>query len=109
MIWPRFGRGHRFTYLGKYDNISHEIKPRDFLAESRPPGIREISVGCPGYPAQSADDAKAVAADALACKEPKQKPWGQTVAYVRDNDGFLVKSALLSLNGISDGFASKHG
>jgi lactoylglutathione lyase len=24
-------------------------------------------------------------------EEPKQKPWGQTVAYIRDIDGFLVE------------------
>ena len=24
-------------------------------------------------------------------EEPKQKPWGQTVAYVRDIDGFLIE------------------
>jgi catechol 2,3-dioxygenase-like lactoylglutathione lyase family enzyme len=35
--------------------------------------------------------ATAVAAGALAFKEPAQKPWGQTVAYVRDNNGFLVE------------------
>jgi lactoylglutathione lyase len=23
--------------------------------------------------------------------DPKKKPWGQTVAYVRDLDGFLVE------------------
>lgn len=24
-------------------------------------------------------------------QEPKQKPWGQTVAYIRDIDGFLIE------------------
>lgn len=24
-------------------------------------------------------------------EEPKQKPWGQTVAYIRDIDGFLIE------------------
>lgn len=24
-------------------------------------------------------------------EEPKQKPWGQTIAYVRDLDGFLIE------------------
>ncbi len=28
---------------------------------------------------------------ATKCVEPKTKPWGQTVAYVRDNNGFLVE------------------
>ena len=34
---------------------------------------------------------KAVAAGAMAVSKPEQKPWGQTVAYVRDNNGFLVE------------------
>lgn len=35
--------------------------------------------------------AGAVAAGALLIEEPKTKPWGQVVAYVRDLDGFLVE------------------
>jgi catechol 2,3-dioxygenase-like lactoylglutathione lyase family enzyme len=35
--------------------------------------------------------ARAVAAGALPVVEPVSKPWGQTVAYVRDLDGFLVE------------------
>jgi lactoylglutathione lyase len=34
---------------------------------------------------------EAVAAGALLIEEPKTKPWGQVVAYVRDLDGFLVE------------------
>jgi len=33
----------------------------------------------------------AVAAGATAVAEPTQKPWGQTVAYVRDGDGVIVE------------------
>ncbi|MBS2019509.1 MAG: VOC family protein [Deltaproteobacteria bacterium] len=33
----------------------------------------------------------AVKAGATALAPPKQKPWGQTVAYVRDLNGFLVE------------------
>jgi predicted enzyme related to lactoylglutathione lyase len=35
--------------------------------------------------------ATAVAAGAAAYKGPQTKPWGQVVAYVRDNNGFLVE------------------
>lgn len=28
---------------------------------------------------------------ATVLEEPKQKPWGQTVAYIRDIDGFLIE------------------
>ena len=34
--------------------------------------------------------AVAVKAGAVTVAEPKQKPWGQTVGYVRDLNGFLV-------------------
>lgn len=34
---------------------------------------------------------KAIKAGAAMAEEPKQKPWGQTVCYVRDIDGFLVE------------------
>ena len=33
----------------------------------------------------------AVKAGAVPVAQPKQKPWGQLVAYVRDLDGFLVE------------------
>jgi lactoylglutathione lyase len=33
----------------------------------------------------------AVAAGAIAYEKPKVKPWGQTVAYVRDLDGVLIE------------------
>lgn len=35
--------------------------------------------------------ARAVAAGAIPVAEPVTKPWGQTVAYVRDGDGVLVE------------------
>lgn len=34
---------------------------------------------------------KAVGAGAVAVARPAKKPWGQTVGYVRDNNGFLVE------------------
>lgn len=34
---------------------------------------------------------RAVKASALPAQPPKQKPWGQTVAYVRDINGVLVE------------------
>lgn len=33
----------------------------------------------------------AIAAGAIATQEPILKPWGQTVAYIRDIDGFLIE------------------
>jgi lactoylglutathione lyase len=34
---------------------------------------------------------KALSAGAIITEKPKQKPWGQTVAYIRDIDGFLIE------------------
>jgi lactoylglutathione lyase len=34
---------------------------------------------------------KSVKAGETITENPKQKPWGQTVAYVRDIDGFLIE------------------
>nr|WP_294858742.1 VOC family protein [uncultured Fluviicola sp.] len=34
---------------------------------------------------------KALAAGATLLEEPREKPWGQTVAYIRDLDGFLIE------------------
>lgn len=33
----------------------------------------------------------AVSAGAILVEEPKTKPWGQVVAYLRDPDGFLIE------------------
>jgi lactoylglutathione lyase len=34
---------------------------------------------------------KAITLGAILVEAPKQKPWGQTVAYIRDLDGFLIE------------------
>lgn len=34
---------------------------------------------------------KAIKEGAIAVETPKQKPWGQTVAYVKDPDGFIIE------------------
>lgn len=34
---------------------------------------------------------KAIAAGASAIKPPTQQPWGQTVSYVRDANGYLIE------------------
>ena len=62
-------------------------------------GIGEVSPGGPPPPVEIAfttDDAEAaythaVQSGALAVSPPHQMPWGQTVAYVRDQDGFLIE------------------
>ena len=48
----------------------------------------EIALVTPDVPALYA---RAVKAGAIAVSEPAAKPWGQTVAYLRDRDGHLVE------------------
>ena len=52
-----------------------------------PPGV-EIALTTPDVPALFQ---RAVNAGAKAIGEPAAKPWGQTVAYLRDPAGFLVE------------------
>jgi len=48
----------------------------------------EIALSTPDVPAAYA---QALQAGARAVQAPEQMPWGQTVAYVADPDGFLVE------------------
>jgi hypothetical protein len=51
---------------------------------------------------------KAIAEGASDYKEPIKKPWRQTVAYVRDNNGFLVELCSPAAAQERNGHASKH-
>ena len=55
--------------------------------DKAPLGV-EIALVTPDVPALYA---RAVKAGATPVSEPSTKPWGQTVAYLRDKDGFLVE------------------
>jgi uncharacterized glyoxalase superfamily protein PhnB len=57
---------------------------------ARPPAGIEIAFTTSDVQAAYAH---AVASGAAAVAEPKTKPWGQVVAYVRDLDGVLVEIA----------------
>ncbi|MGL4619314.1 VOC family protein [Chroococcidiopsis sp.] len=72
------------------------------LARSNlPQGFQENSISNPpagievGFVTEdvSAAFANAMNAGAVVVVEPKVKPWGQTVAYVRDLDGILIEIA----------------
>jgi lactoylglutathione lyase len=54
----------------------------------QPPLGFEIALVTPDVPAWYA---RAVQAGATAVSEPAAKPWGQTVAYLRDQNGHLVE------------------
>ena len=55
--------------------------------DQAPLGV-EIALTTPDVPALFQ---KALKAGATAVSEPATKPWGQTVAYLRDKDGHLVE------------------
>lgn len=65
---------HGFTYEG--------------MTPARKPSAFEIGLVTPDVPAAYA---RAVEAGAIPQSPPQTKPWGQTVAYVRDHQGFLVE------------------
>jgi lactoylglutathione lyase len=66
-------------------NIEGGVTPTDAL---RPPPAFEVAFATDDVPAAFA---RATAAGAVAASAPKVKPWGQTVAYVRDLNGNLVE------------------
>lgn len=66
-------------------NVEGGVTPSDLR---QPPPAFEVAF--------STDDVaaafdRAIAAGAVAASQPKVKPWGQTVAYVRDLNGNLVE------------------
>ena len=98
-----FGIARRFIHESGYAEMETGATALAFASEAlgqangmtyRPNRVRDDAAGAEAA-FVTADVAvafgKAVAAGALAFKEPVQKPWGQTVAYVRDNNGFLVE------------------
>ena len=70
--------------------LAKELLKQDVVAAApgkAPLGV-EIALTTPDVPALFK---RAVNAGATAVSEPATKPWGQTVAYLRDNTGFLVE------------------
>lgn len=69
------------------------------VAEFNGVTISELSIDTPPYPFEITfvcDDIEsawkqAVSVGAVVVKDPTQKPWGQTVGYLRDINGFLVE------------------
>jgi len=73
-----------------------------FAEESSSPTAGAFTPNRPASPAAGVEVAlvvtdveasflQALAAGAVAVALPTRKPWGQTVAYVRDRDGILVE------------------
>ncbi len=74
--------------FASFELIKSHLKQEDVAAslEKSPLG-GEIALVTPDVPALYA---RAVKAGAIVISEPAAKPWGQTVAYLRDKDGHLV-------------------
>lgn len=66
----------------------HLKQPVTPAAPERAPLGVEIALTTPDVPTLFQH---ALKSGAIAVSEPATKPWGQTVAYVRDNSGFLVE------------------
>ena len=66
-------------------NFAGGVTPGD---PQRPPAAFEVAFSTDDV---AAAFARATAAGAIPVSSPKQKPWGQTVAYVRDLNGSLVE------------------
>lgn len=97
-----FGLARRFVHeSGDYAEMETGATALAFGARSL---IERMGLPCPspGAPAAGIEIAlvtfeveaafeRAVSAGAAPIKPPERQPWGQTVAYVRDPDGFLVE------------------
>jgi lactoylglutathione lyase len=98
-----FGIKRRFIYeTGQYAEMETGATALAFADEAGPSSGQVFEKNRPDKKAPGAevafivDDvpkafARAIKEGAVAVAEPMEKPWGQTVAYVRDLDGFLVE------------------
>jgi uncharacterized glyoxalase superfamily protein PhnB len=98
-----FGVTRRFLHeSGTYGELETGATALAFADETFTPTASVIEPNRAAHKAAAAevgfvvDDvkaafARAVAAGATSVVEPTVKPWGQTVSYVRDADGFLVE------------------
>ena len=87
------GYGEMDTGPTKLGFVSHELAKSNGVAYAEPQAdgpAPAVQIGFVVEDVAAAYD-KAVKAGAEAVVPPQQKPWGQTVAYVRDLNGFLVE------------------
>jgi len=98
-----FGQERKFVHESGYGEMNTGSTRLGFvtheLAESNGVTYAKPQAGGEAPPIEIAfvtDDVaaayeKAVKAGAVAVAQPGEKPWGQTVAYVRDVNGFLIE------------------
>lgn len=98
-----FGVARRFLHeSGQYAELETGVTALAFAHEELPKFAADVARNRAAGKAAGAEVAfvtddvaaafeRAVAAGAVAVEAPTEKPWGQTVAYVRDGNGFLVE------------------
>jgi catechol 2,3-dioxygenase-like lactoylglutathione lyase family enzyme len=72
------------------EHFARTLTPVPFAAAHSEKAAPPIELGLVTTDVEAAYT-RGVAAGAMAVKPPERKPWGQVVAYVRDNNGFLVE------------------
>lgn len=72
------------------NDLAHSNLPENFQRTSLSASLAGIEIGFVTEDVAAAF-LRAVEAGAIALTAPKVKPWGQTVAYVCDQDGILVE------------------
>lgn len=72
--------------------VSYELAELNDVGFSKPSDNRTSTMEI-ALVTDDVEDAfnSAVRAGAIEVQEPKEKPWGQTVGYVRDINGFLIE------------------
>ena len=98
-----FGLRRKFVHEGGYGEMDTGATKLGFVSHAlaKTSGITYAEPNAEG-PAPAVEIAlvtddvaaaydKAVTSGAVAVAPPKEKPWGQTVSYVRDLNGFLVE------------------
>lgn len=77
----------RLAFVSEALASSHGTGFRPARGDEAPPAV-EVGLVTEDVPAAVE---RAVGAGAVLVMSPAQKPWGQTIAYVRDRHGFLVE------------------
>jgi lactoylglutathione lyase len=99
-----FGLTRKMVVAGEYGELETGSTRLSFAARAhvaklfpipfQPSGLKSdpppLEVGLVTEDVEAAFE-KAVNAGAVVVTRPAKKPWGQTVGYVRDNNGFLVE------------------
>ncbi len=82
--------GTTLSFAGREFGREHFVDPETRATFDGPPSLFEIGLLTPDVPAAYA---RAVSHGMQPVVEPVEKPWGQTVGWVKDANGILVEIA----------------